>query len=195
MADITAHFTVYRGQHNGDLKHVATVLRQSNFRDGLQLVKQNPFNGNIFVDPKEAKHTVEFLVPHMPLNNTELTPIVLLFFTTNLILDKNELLDFQETIKNFYIKNSSTRARNEKWATLEDEAFLKTVKPFINIAKNRISQTIHLENKNNSYSGKDLFVTSFFESPTDEETYSVISYNTDILNFHSEQSNVGSNGF
>ena len=30
MADITAHFTIYRGQHNGDLKHVSTVLRQSN---------------------------------------------------------------------------------------------------------------------------------------------------------------------
>ena len=32
MADITAHFTIYRGQHNGDLKHVSTVLRQSNFK-------------------------------------------------------------------------------------------------------------------------------------------------------------------
>ena len=31
MADITAQFTIYRGQNNSDLKHVATVMRQSNF--------------------------------------------------------------------------------------------------------------------------------------------------------------------
>ena len=48
MAYITAHFTIYRGQHNGDLKHVSTVLRQSNFRDGLQLVTK-PFNENILL--------------------------------------------------------------------------------------------------------------------------------------------------
>ena len=70
MADITAHFTIYRGQHNGDLKHVSTVLRQSNFRDGLQLVNPKPFNENIFV-MKKAKPTLKFLVPYKPLNNIE----------------------------------------------------------------------------------------------------------------------------
>ena len=42
MADITAQFTVYKGNSPADLAHVATVLKQSNFRDALQLVKQQP---------------------------------------------------------------------------------------------------------------------------------------------------------
>ncbi len=88
MADVSAHFTVYKGNSPGDLAHVATVFRQSNFRDALQLVKQQPYNKNIFVNPREKKSIIEFLVPYGPLPIVELAPIVLLFFTSNLILTK-----------------------------------------------------------------------------------------------------------
>ena len=69
MADITANFTIYKGHHHSDLKHIATVFRQSNFRDSLQLIKQKPFNANIFVNPRKVKSVIEFLVPFKPLNN------------------------------------------------------------------------------------------------------------------------------
>lgn len=179
MADITAHFTIYRGQHNGDLKHVSTVLRQSNFRDGLQLVKPKPFNENIFV-MKKAKPTLKFLVPYKPLNNIELVPIVLTFFASNLILSKQENSSLNEMVKHFQEK----MAWQKDWATLEEESFLSESKHFIKLVEKRITQTSHLSNKEGTYGGEHLLVTSFFYSPQDDEEYSVISYNTDLLNFH-----------
>ena len=179
MADITAHFTIYRGQHNGDLKHVSTVLRQSNFRDGLQLVNPKPFNENIFV-MKKAKPTLKFLVPYKPLNNLELVPIVLTFFASNLILSKQENISFNEMVKHFQEKMEWQK----DWATLEEESFFYESRTFIELAKNRVNQTSHFFNKEGNYGGEHLLVTSFFNAPQDDEEYSVISYNTDLLNFH-----------
>jgi len=181
MADITANFTIYKGHHHSELKHIATVFRQSNFRDALQLIKQIPFNGNIFVNSRNVKSVIEFLVPFKPLNNIDLTPIVLLFFTSNLILTKGELKEFQAIVKHF----SSEEGWENKWATLENEEFLRVISPFLDIVSNRIEQTSHLNNSNELVETSDddynMFVTSYFKSPIDDQEYSVISYNTAIL--------------
>ena len=60
MADVTAQFTVYKGVSPKELKHVATVLKQSNLKNALQLIKQQPYNKNIFVNPREKKSIIEF---------------------------------------------------------------------------------------------------------------------------------------
>ena len=184
MADITAQFTIYRGQNNSDLKHVATVMRQSNFRDGLQLVKQNPYNGNIFLHPSEVSSIIEFLVPHKPLNNIELTPIVLLFFVSNRVLTTNEFVEFRSLIENYSKNNDSKSSWRKKWATLEDEGFYDVVQPYLDKVKSRITQTSYIQKENAGYGGEYLFTTSFFTSPDSKEDYSVISHNTDILNHH-----------
>ena len=75
-------------------------------------------------------------------------------------------------------------AWQKDWATLEEESFFSESKPFIDLVKNRLTQTSHLSNKDGTYGGEHLLVTSFFFSPQDDEEYSVISYNTDLLNFH-----------
>lgn len=184
MADITAHFTVYRGQNNSDLKHVATVMRQSNFRDGLQLVKQNPYNGNIFLHPSEVNSVVEFLVPHKPLNNLELTPIVLLFFVTNMILTKDEFVDFKSLVENYSKGTNYKTSWRKKWATLEEEEFFNAIEPYLTKVKKRINQKSFINKENAGYGGDYLFTTCFFTSPVDKREYSIVSYNTDILNFH-----------
>jgi len=178
MADITTHFTIYKGNDPGDLKHVATVLRQSNGRDGLQLIKQSPYNGNIFIHPKNTKSVLEFLVPNKPLKNTELVPIILLFFVSNLILDKYEYAEFKEMFHFFQKKNN---ARDIKWASLENQEFYKAVTPFIEKVITRLDHNIQLEHPLASDDRAQLLVTSFFKSPMDDEIYSVVSYNTEVL--------------
>jgi len=180
MADVTAQFLIYRGHDTSDLKHVASVMKQSNFRDGLQLIDQNPFNKNIFIDPKNVKSIIKFLVPHKPLNNIDLVPYVLLFFTSNLILTKEEYLEFVSLVNKYNSKNSW----KSDWASLEDETFLEDTKPFIELIDSRISQISHLDDTDSIYSGKNLLVTTFFTSPVDNEQYSVISLNTGILSYH-----------
>lgn len=187
MADVTAQFLIYRGHDTSDLKHVATVMKQSNFRDGLQLIDQNPFNKNIFIDPKNVKSTIKFLVPHKPLNNIDLVPYVLLFFTSNLILTKEEYPDFVSLVN----KYNSMNSWKSDWASLEDETFLEDIKPFTELIDSRISQTSHLDDTDSIYSGKNLLVTTFFTSPEDNEQYSVISFNTDILNYHNTERREG----
>ena len=68
MADITAQFLIYRGHDNSDLKHVATVMKQSNFRDGLQIIDQNPINKNIFIDPQNIKSIIKIIKQHIKLD-------------------------------------------------------------------------------------------------------------------------------
>jgi len=178
MADITTHFTIYKGDSPGDLKHVATVLRQSNGRDGLQLIKQSPYNGNIFIHPKNTKSVLEFLVPNKPLKNTELVPIILLFFVSNLILDKYEYAEFKDMFQFFQKKNN---ARDIKWASLENQEFYKAITPFIEKVITRLDHNIQLEHPLATDDRSQLLVTSFFKSPMDDEIHSVVSYNTEIL--------------
>ena len=187
MADITAQFLIYRGHDNSDLKHVATVMKQSNFRDGLQIIDQNPINKNIFIDPQNIKSIIKFLVPHKPLNNIDLVPYVLLFFTSNLILTKDEYREFVSLVSKYNSKNSW----KSDWASLEDETFLEDTKPFIELIDSRISQTSHLDDADGIYSVKNLLVTTFFTSPVDNEQYSVISLNTGILNYHNTKRQEG----
>ena len=69
--------------------------------------------------------------------------------------------------------------------TLENEEFLRVISPFLDIVSNRIEQTSHLNNSNELVETSDddynMFVTSYFKSPIDDQEYSVISYNTAIL--------------
>ena len=188
MADITTHFTVYKGDDPGDLKHVATVLRQSNGRDGLQLIKQSPYNGNIFIDPKNMKSALEFLVPNKPLKNTELVPIILLFFVSNLILDKYEYAEFKEMFQYFQKKNN---ARDIKWASLENQEFYKAATPFIEKVITRLDHNIQLKHPLATDDRSQLLVTSFFKSPIDDEVYSVVSYNTEILTINNSNMSQG----
>ena len=188
MADITTHFTIYKGDDPGDLKHVATVLRQSNGRDGLQLIKQSPYNENIFIHPKNTKSVLEFLVPNKPLKNTELVPIILLFFVSNLILDKYEYAEFKEMFQFLQKKNNS---RNIKWASLENQEFYKAVTPFIEKVITRLDHNIQLEHPLATDDRSQLLVTSFFKSPMDDEIYSVVSYNTEILTVNNSNMSQG----
>ena len=174
MADITAQFTIYRGQNNSDLKHVATVMRQSNFRDGLQLVKQNPYNGNIFVNPRVKKSIIEFLVPHKPLTIADLAPIVLLFFTSNLILTKDEFNEFNAIVNHFKEKYTW----ENKWASLEDDRFFSETSPFIDLVHSRIK---NVDRTQKSFENYPSLLTTYFTSPVTDESFSIISYDTKLL--------------
>ena len=174
MADITAQFTVYKGNSPADLAHVATVLKQSNFRDALQLVKQQPYNKNIFVNPREKISIIEFLVPHKPLTIVELAPIVLLFFTSNLILTKDEFNEFSAMVNHFKEKYTW----ENKWASLEDEKFLSETDPFIDLVYSRI-KTIDRTQK--SFDSYPSLLTTYFTSPVTDESFSIISYDTKLL--------------
>lgn len=179
MADVTAHFTVYKGSNNSHLKHVATVLKQSNFRDALQLVKQKPFNGNIFVNPREKKSIIEFLVPHQPLNIFDLTTMVVLFFTSNFILTNEELNELKSIVNYFKENNSSKHSWENKWATLEDELFYREIQPFLQITESRLQKR---SLKNNFDNESPIIVIGQFQSPVTNQDFSVISYDTNLLN-------------
>lgn len=174
MADITAQFTVYKGNSPVDLAHVATVLKQSNFRDALQLIKQQPYNKNIFVNPREKKSIIEFLVPHKPLNILELAPIVLLFFTSNLILTKDELNEFNAMVSHFKEKYTW----ENKWASLEDEKFLSETVPFIDLVYSRIR---NVDRTQKSFDNYPSSLTTYFASPVTDDSFSLISYDTKLL--------------
>ena len=174
MADVTAQFTVYKGDSPIELKHVATVLKQSNFRDALQLIKQQPYNKNIFVNPREKKSNIEFLVPHKPLNILELAPIVLLFFTSNLILTKDELNEFNAMVSHFKEKYTW----KNKWASLEDEKFLSETNPFIDLVYSRIKNVVRTQKSFDNYPS---LLTTYFTSPVTDESFSIISYDTKLL--------------
>ncbi len=174
MADITAQFTVYKGNSPAGLAHVATVLKQSNFRDALQLVKQQPYNKNIFVNPRENKSIIEFLVPHKPLTIVELAPIVLLFFTSNLILTKDEFNEFNAMVNHFKEKYTW----ENKWASLEDEKFFSETGPFIDLVYSRIKNVDRTQKSFNNYSS---LLTTYFTSPVRDESFSLISYDTKLL--------------
>ena len=98
-----------------------------------------------------------------------------------MILTKGELKEFQAIVKHF----SSEEGWENKWATLENEEFLRVIRPFLDIVFDRIEQTSHLNNSNDLVKTSDddynMFVTSYFKSPIDDQEYSVISYNTAIL--------------
>ena len=174
MADITAQFTVYKGNSPADLAHLATVLKQSNFRDALQLVKQQPYNKNIFVNPREKKSIIEFLVPHKPLTIVELAPIVLLFFTSNLILTKDEFNEFSAMVNHFKEKYTW----ENKWASLEDEKFLSETGPFIDLVYSRIK---NVDRTQKSFDNYPSLLTTYFTSPVTDESFSIISYDTKLL--------------
>ena len=110
-----------------------------------------------------------------------------MFFTSNLILNKEEYLDFVSLVN----KYNSMNSWKSDWASLEDETFLEDIKPFTELIDSRISQTSHLDDTDSIYSGKNLLVTTFFTSPVDNEQYSVISFNTDILNYHNTERREG----
>ena len=174
MADITAQITVYKGNSPADLAHVATVLKQSNFRDALQLVKQQPYNKNIFVNPREKKSIIEFLVPYGPLPIVELAPIVLLFFTSNLILTKDEFNEFNAMVNHFKEKYTW----ENKWASLEDERFMRETSPFIDLVYSRIK---NVDRTQKSFQNYPSLLTTYFTSPVTDEAYSIISYDTKLL--------------
>ena len=174
MADVSAHFTVYKGNSPGDLAHVATVLKQSNFRDALQLVKQQPYNKNIFVNPREKKSIIEFLVPYGPLSIVELAPIVLLFFTSNLILTKDEFNEFNAMVNHFKEKYTW----ENKWASLEDERFMRETSPFIDLVYSRIKNVDRTQKSVQNYPS---LLTTYFTSPVTDESFSIISYDTKLL--------------
>ena len=174
MADVSAHFTVYKGNTPGDLAHVATVFRQSNFRDALQLVKQQPYNKNIFVNPREKKSIIEFLVPYGPVSLAELVPIVLLFFTSNLILTKDEFNEFNAMVNHFKEKYTW----ENKWASLEDERFMRETSPFIDLVYSRIKNVDRTQKSVQNYPS---LLTTYFTSPVTDESFSIISYDTKLL--------------
>ena len=174
MADITAQFTVYKGVSPTELKHVATVLKQSNFRDALQLIKQQPYNKNIFVNPREKKSIIEFLVPFGPLPIVELAPIVLLFFTSNLILTKDEFNEFNAMVNHFKEKYTW----ENKWASLEDERFMRETSPFIDLICSRIK---NVDRTQKSFQNYPSLLTTYFTSPVTDESFSIISYDTKLL--------------
>ena len=174
MADVTALFTLYKGDSAAELKHVATVLKQSNFRDALQLVKQQPYNKNIFVNPREKKSIIEFLVPHKPLSILELAPIVLLFFTSNLILTKDEFNEFNAMVNHFKEKYTW----ENKWASLEDERFLSETVPFIDLVCSRLK---NVDRTQKSFEKTPSVLTTYFTSPETDESFSIISYDTKLL--------------
>ena len=174
MADITAQFTVYKGNSPVDLAHVATVLKQSNFRDALQLVKQQPYNKNIFVNPREKKSIIEFLVPHKPLTIVELAPIVLLFFTSNLILTKDEFNEFSTMVNHFKEKYTW----ENKWASLENERFLSETDPFIDLVYSRLK---NVDRTQKNFEKTPSVLTTYFTSPVTDEPFSIISYDTKLL--------------
>ena len=174
MADVTAQFTVYKGVSPTELKHVATVLKQSNFRDALQLIKQQPYNKNIFVNPREKKSIIEFLVPYGPLNILELVPIVLLFFTSNLILTKDEFNEFNAMVNHFKEKYTW----ENKWASLEDERFMRETSPFIDLVYSRIKNVDRTQKSVQNYPS---LLTTYFTSPVTDESFSIISYDTKLL--------------
>ena len=174
MADVTAQFTVYKGVSPTELKHVATVLKQSNFRDALQLIKQQPYNKNIFVNPREKKSIIEFLVPYGPLNILELVPIVLLFFTSNLILTKDEFNEFNAMVNHFKEKYTW----ENKWASLEDERFMRETSPFIDLICSRIK---NVDRTQKSFQNYPSLLTTYFTSPVTDESFSIISYDTKLL--------------
>ena len=174
MADVTAQFTVYKGNSPVDLAHVATVLKQSNFRDALQLVKQQPYNKNVFVNPREKKSIIEFLVPYKPLSIVELVPFVLLFFTSNLILTKNEFNKLNAIVNHFKEKNTW----ENKWASLEDEEFLSEIEPFIDSVYSRIE---NIDHTHKSLDNHPSLLTTYFASPVTNEAFSIISYDTKLL--------------
>lgn len=178
MADVTAHFTVYKGNSPAELAHVATVLKQSNFRDALQLVKQQPYNKNIFVNPREKKSIVEFLVPNKPLNILDLAPIVLLFFTSNYILTKEEFNDFNAMVNHFKEKNNSKSHWENKWASLEDENFSSETNPYIQLVSSRLECFDLSEKSNHDWPS---VLTTYFKSPISNESFSMISYDTNLL--------------
>ena len=158
MADITAQFTVYKGNSPVDLAHVATVLKQSNFRDALQLIKQQPYNKNIFVNPREKKSIIEFLVPHKPLN----------------ILTKDELNEFNAMVSHFKEKYTW----ENKWASLEDEKFLSETVPFIDLVYSRIR---NVDRTQKSFDNYPSSLTTYFTSPVTDDSFSLISYDTKLL--------------
>ena len=174
MADVTAQFTVYKGVSPTELKHVATVLKQSNFRDALQLIKQQPYNKNIFVNPREKKSIIEFLVPYGPLNILELVPIVLLFFTSNLILTKDEFNEFNAMVNHFKEKYTW----ENKWASLEDERFMRETSPFIDLVYSRIK---NVDRTQKSFDNYPSLLTTYFTSPVTDDSFSLISYDTKLL--------------
>ena len=174
MADVTAQFTVYKGVSPTELKHVATVLKQSNFRDALQLIKQQPYNKNIFVNPREKKSIIEFLVPYGPVSLAELVPIVLLFFTSNLILTKDEFNEFNAMVNHFKEKYTW----ENKWASLEDERFMRETSPFIDLICSRIKNVDRTQKSVQNYPS---LLTTYFTSPVTDESFSIISYDTKLL--------------
>ena len=174
MADVTAQFTVYKGVSPTELKHVATVLKQSNFRDALQLIKQQPYNKNIFVNPREKKSIIEFLVPYGPVSLAELVPIVLLFFTSNLILTKDEFNEFNAMVNHFKEKYTW----ENKWASLEDERFMRETSPFIDLVYSRIK---NVDRTQKSFENYPSLLTTYFTSPVTDESFSIISYDTKLL--------------
>ena len=174
MADVTAQFTVYKGVSPTELKHVATVLKQSNFRDALQLIKQQPYNKNIFVNPREKKSIIEFLVPYGPLNILELVPIVLLFFTSNLILTKDEFNEFNAMVNHFKEKYTW----ENKWASLEDERFLSETGPYVDLVYSRLKNVDYTQVSSEK---TPSLLTTYFISPATDESFSIISYDTKLL--------------
>ncbi len=179
MADVTANFTVFKGNNPRDLKHVVTVLKQSNFRDALQLVKQHPYNKNIFVNPRENKSIAEFLVLNKPMSILELAPIVLLFFTSNFILTNDEFKEFSMIVNGFRENNNSKQIWENKWASLQDEKFLNSTKPYIHLIESRIKTDDY--HTDISFDNSPFLQRTYFKSQINDESLSMIAYDTNLL--------------
>ena len=100
---------------------------------------------------KKAKPTLKFLVPYKPLNNIELVPIVLTYFASNLILSKQENSSLMKWLSIFKKKWHGKRLGN-----FRRRKFFSESKPFIDLVKNRLTQTSHLSNKDRTY-GENIY--------------------------------------
>tara|TARA_B100000123_G_C25736948_1_gene431916 strand:- start:450 stop:995 length:546 start_codon:yes stop_codon:yes gene_type:complete len=178
MADVTAQFTVYKGDSPANLKHIVSVYKQSNFRDALQLVKQQPYNKNIFVNPHENKSIIEFLVTQKPLNIEELAPIVLLFFMSSSILTVDEFKEFNAMVNHFSKNNHSMKAWESKWASLEDNKFLNETLPYVELVNSRMKTFDYLDKNLDNW---PLLLSAFFKSPVTQESHSMIAFDTNLL--------------
>ena len=91
----------------------------------------------------------------------------------------------------FQFLQKKNNSRNIKWASLENQEFYKAVTPFIEKVITRLDLNIQLEHPLATDDRSQLLVTSFFKSPMDDEIYSVVSYNTEILTVNNSNMSQG----
>ena len=83
-----------------------------------------------------------------------------------------------KTLHSIIINFKEKYTWENKWASLEDERFMRETSPFIDLVYSRIK---NVDRTQKSFQNYPSLLTTYFTSPVTDEAYSIISYDTKLL--------------